>query len=845
MNSKYYTYRIRITNLDHVQAEIRDANNNLLGEPSGAFGYTGETQTQIQELHQLACKGELTETDVETFGERLFDTLFDEGLRRDFFGYYDRARQEDALLRIELDADERQFPNLAALPWEFLRVPAPAGYGTIWLGTTPDIVFSRRRVLWKTAKPLQLNVREQLRVALAVAVPDDLGPVKYEEILDSLKKLARTERIELLEPVIPAKRASIDEVLSQKPHIFHFIGHGRLVDEAQQEKGQIALIKAANLPDWVDADDFSDLFNRHQPGVIVLQACESGTLSASRAFVGIASQIVQQNIPVVVAMQYQVSNLTATRFALEFYQRLADNDPVDKAVQEGRRRIALGPSGYNRRDFATPILFMRVRDGHLFQRQTGKLGKTEVNRLKAEAEHKAQNNKYDDAIKIWKDIRDFGPEDLSLDREIERLQEQKIAFLKQQARRLEQNEAYDEALTVWQEIGVVGTNYAEAEHEIERLKQKKQDSGSLQGILQQLSRRMKELKGLYFPVARRLKRMQKEGIDDEGDILLGVVQQFLDNSLSADEFSEMWQQASSSVLPKQEEPNYEALTKRLARGEIIPVLGPEIHHLSGLPLPSSTDLVQALAKDARYENFAGPLSMISQYYEMTEYGRGTLLQTVQEKIGLKPEIHYSHPLYQLLAAIQDPILVITACYDRLLERYFIENGKKFVVISHVKIDNTLGMLLLVYSDRAKPEEPCTAESISPLKLLENGYAIIYKFCGCFGISPSETGGTMDSVMISEEDYFSFAKQAEKVIPGYLANQIGRSSLLFLGSILKDWQDRLVLNAILEKNRTYRGRSYAVREQPTDYEIAYWKFHGVDLYRVGLRTFAEKLSENMR
>lgn len=114
----------------------------------------------------------------------------------------------------------------------------------------------------------------------------------------------------------------------------------------------------------------------------------------------------------------------------------------------------------------------------------------------------------------------------------------------------------------------------------------------------------------------------------------------------------------------------------------------------------------------------------------------------------------------------------------------------------------------------------------------------------FGISPAETGGAMDSVMISEEDYFTFAKQTEKIIPGYLATQIGRKSLLFLGSVLNDWQDRLVLNAILEKNRSNRARSYAVRKHPTTYERVYWKFHGVDLYKVNLKTFVEKLGEEV-
>ena len=41
---------------------------------------------------------------------------------------------------------------------------------------------------------------------------------------------------------------------------------------------------------------------------------------------------------------------------------------VDKAVREARRHIALGPAGFNSRDFATPVLFTRDPEGRLFQR---------------------------------------------------------------------------------------------------------------------------------------------------------------------------------------------------------------------------------------------------------------------------------------------------------------------------------------------------------------------------------------------------------------------------------------------------------------------------------------------
>jgi CHAT domain len=162
----------------------------------------------------------------------------------------------------------------------------------------------------------------------------------------------------------------MDAVLTQAPHILHFIGHGRWQNEARQEVGQIAFVD----PDfgeamWVDADYFGELLNQHRPGVVMLQACEGGMLSASQAFVGVASKVVQQNVPVVVAMQYEVSNSTASRFARRFYQQLAEGDAVDIAAQYGRRAIALGPTQYRKRDFATPVIFMRVPDGHLFQHQ--------------------------------------------------------------------------------------------------------------------------------------------------------------------------------------------------------------------------------------------------------------------------------------------------------------------------------------------------------------------------------------------------------------------------------------------------------------------------------------------
>jgi hypothetical protein len=386
MAKTYYTYRIRVANYEWVQVEKWNAQHQDLGQPSRVFRYK-EKLEEITPLLQIAGKkDELNDSSkARALGEALFDVLFDDVLRQDFVNFYHQVvQQEKQLLRVELDIDEQGMPEVAALPWEFLCLPARANLGTIWMGTVPDLVLSRRRSQWIPAQPIQLDKDEKLRIALVVSAPPDLPPVAYESVQEALEKLAseQANRVELLPIVNSANPEAIDTILkSKKPHIFHFIGHGRLVNTANQEVGQIAFIDP-DLGDvmWVDADYFSELFNQHRPGVVMLQACEGGMLSASQAFVGVASSIVQQNIPVVVAMQYEVTNSTASRFARRFYQQLAVDDPVDIAAQYGRRAIALGPTQYRKRDFATPVIFMRVQDGYLFKHQEAEAESRQPNR---------------------------------------------------------------------------------------------------------------------------------------------------------------------------------------------------------------------------------------------------------------------------------------------------------------------------------------------------------------------------------------------------------------------------------------------------------------------------------
>jgi hypothetical protein len=368
MTQQISGYRIKVANLTTVQVEKWDSNHVSQGQPSGKLRYRTKKNALAPLLEAQRNYGNNPKT-VQKLGEMLFEVLFDDTLRNDFVLFYNQVVQiQKQILRIELDIDEKSLPEIAALPWEFMRVPQSAGIGIILLGTVPDVSLSRRRAQWIAAQPIQLGAGEKLRIALVVSAPNNVGPVDCATLEENLEELVTNfpEKVELL-PISQGNPEAINEILGKKPHILHFVGHGRAKNEKNEAVEELALTDP-NLGDaiWVGADYISQLLNTHKPALVMLQACDSGTLSSKQPFFGVASRIVQQNIPVVVAMQYEVTNATANRFSRKFYEEILNGKPVDIAAQFGRRQISLGATLFNRRDFATPVIFMRVEDGNLF-----------------------------------------------------------------------------------------------------------------------------------------------------------------------------------------------------------------------------------------------------------------------------------------------------------------------------------------------------------------------------------------------------------------------------------------------------------------------------------------------
>ncbi|MBN1602376.1 MAG: TIR domain-containing protein [Chitinispirillaceae bacterium] len=355
-------------------------------------------------------------------------------------------------------------------------------------------------------------------------------------------------------------------------------------------------------------------------------------------------------------------------------------------------------------------------------------------------------------------------------------------------------------------------------------------------LLSGISKKMLKIKPVYLSVSNRLKRMAREGSTIEDSDILVIIRRFLSEDVTAEEFMEMWDVVVSQKVAVAVEPKYDIIAQRLKHGDIIPFFGPESHHVMGFPIPSSEELVQTLSQDAQYDDFQGSLSMISQYYQMTELGRNTLVRKVKEIVEPLSTVPLANPLYKLIVSLHNPLLVLNASYDTLLEGLFMNAGKKFVTISHLKIDGDIGKVVIDYSDNGKSRIILSSEEVSACNFLENGYTVIYKICGCL----NDYGYNDDSLLISEVDYFHFARRIENAIPSYISRHFSRQSLLFLGSNLIDWQLRMIISTLLEKNSNQRERSYVIDESVTKYEKEFWKYHTIDLFNMKLSTFIEEL-----
>ena len=294
---------------------------------------------------------------ARTFGSELFEALF-QGEVRDL--YQTASAEADTSgrgLRITLLLG--QAPELMNVPWEYLCEDGR------FLSVSERTPIVRYLDLKKAHKPFRVD--PPLRIVAMVSSPHDVIELNVDEekkrLERALEPLIQSRHVEIVWLERATLRALLQALDEDEFHVFHYIGHGAF-DEKEGD-GVLMLEDDHGRGKPVTGMGLGQLLQDERTlRLAVLNTCEGARTDSEDAFAGVAASLVKNEIPSVVAMQFEITDEAAITFAEGFYSALARGAPLDSAVAAARRAIW---ADYNDIEWGTPVLFMRVSDGRVFE----------------------------------------------------------------------------------------------------------------------------------------------------------------------------------------------------------------------------------------------------------------------------------------------------------------------------------------------------------------------------------------------------------------------------------------------------------------------------------------------
>ena len=315
--------------------------------------------------HGTRYLGSPEEQYVRDFGARLFDTIFRDDIYACFRSALDQVTAQEKGLRIRLRVEA---PDLSNLPWEYLYNSRVNSFLS-QANDTPIV-----RYLDLPQPPKALAVQPPVHILAVTASPQHYPKLDVEREWQNLSEaLAEMEqqKLVLLERLPQGTMEALQKRLQGADvHVLHFIGHGRF-DNVSKD-GRLVFEGGKHADGQLVSGSFlaTVLHNHHSLRLVVLNACEGARTSLDDPFSGIAQRIVQQGIPAVVAMQFEITDQAAIAFAREFYGALVNGSPLDAAMVDARLAIR---GLDNDIEWGTPVYFSRAPDGRIFKFDDGHL----------------------------------------------------------------------------------------------------------------------------------------------------------------------------------------------------------------------------------------------------------------------------------------------------------------------------------------------------------------------------------------------------------------------------------------------------------------------------------------
>jgi CHAT domain len=311
----------------------------------------------------LAALGELA-FDPEAYGQGLFAHLFPPGSDL-LLGFRETkvflaAKGEGMRFRVYIAPSVLN--GVRELAWE--RVHDGDGV----LAFSPTVAFSRYLAV---RAPLGAALAGQPRLLVAIAAPPDLpglglAPIDLEGTYDALDKCFQAHLQGRIDYEFFAGHVTPGDLLQRLRdgafHALHLVAHG--LPPRYQGAG-LVLQHANGLANPVPEQGVASIFlGNPDLRLATLVACHGGATAQNDPFHGLAGRLVRLGVPAVVAMSREISFAAAELFSQHLYRSLAVTGQVDIAVNAARHQLSLTTDEWD-----VPLLFMRLRDGRLWQVQ--------------------------------------------------------------------------------------------------------------------------------------------------------------------------------------------------------------------------------------------------------------------------------------------------------------------------------------------------------------------------------------------------------------------------------------------------------------------------------------------
>ena len=315
----------------------------------------------VQPSRRVGNREELV---IQEFGTRLFDGVVNEDVRDLYMSTVEKARGKEIGVVLRFNFEE--VPELSALPWEYLYDTRSRRF--LALDSTRPLVRYRRSTASLSVEALA--VKPPLRVLVVESRPKGVAELdtitERRSILAALQSdpnLVGKIELEILEDATLS--ALQGKLRSNSYHVFHFIGHGTYSQD--DDTGYLLFEGKNEQPELVPGHILGSLLGDHFPmRLVFLNACEGAAVSATDGdpFRGVATSLVQRNLPAVIAMQTEITDRAAVQLAADFYAALAANYPVDAALAEARKALDYHFPGSL--EWGKPVLYLCQQTGQLF-----------------------------------------------------------------------------------------------------------------------------------------------------------------------------------------------------------------------------------------------------------------------------------------------------------------------------------------------------------------------------------------------------------------------------------------------------------------------------------------------